>query len=65
MTTTTFISPRILACMPNKKTISIIKHTEHSGSEPQNRSVGPSGGSESSWYTGLFQFPSSTDGSQS
>ena len=65
MTTTTFISPHILACMPNKKTVTIFKHTEHSGSEQPHRSVGPSGGSESSWYDGLFQFSSSTDGSQS
>jgi hypothetical protein len=65
MTTTTFISPHVLASMPNKKTVSIFKHTEDSGSQQQSRSVGPSGGSESSWYDGLFQFSSSTDGSQS
>jgi hypothetical protein len=65
MTTTTFISLHMLANVPNKRTISVVKHTEHPESGQQHCSVFPSGEGGAPWYFGLFQFPSSSDGSPS
>ena len=65
MTTTAFISLHMLASVPNKKTISVVKHTDHPESAQQHRSVFPFGEGDAPWYAGLFQFPSSSDGSPS
>ena len=65
MTNTTFISLHMLASVPNKKTVSVVKQVEQPQSTQQHRSVCPSGEGETPWYAGLFQYPISTNGSQS
>ncbi len=65
MTTSAFISTHMLASEPIKKTISMGKSTRHAEPQQGCRVFDPPMAREAAWHVGLFEFNSSSDGSQS